>query len=146
MYLGDGDFVDRGVTSAARYEINFGRLSTRGEWHFAIESMPDDRFVFGLRVKPMSGSSSEAGQDGGDILLEVVDSAGKVAFRRRQPLSRWTKAENALDSLLFYYLREPEGTYLSPRRGASYSVRVSITGKLHGVEYVELVAMGGGWK
>ena len=146
MYIGDGDFVDRGVTSAARYEINFGRLSNGGERQFAIKSMPADRFVFGLRVKPVTGTSSEASPEDVVILLEVVDNSSKVAFRRREPLSRWTKSENALDSLLFFYLREPNGTYLTPQRGEGYSVRVSVNGTLRGIDYIELVAMGGGWK
>jgi len=143
-YKGSGHFVDRGIMSADRYEINFGRVNGPSTTGFVVKQAPNELFVFGLRAaSPLPQHALEKTI----VSLQIVDGNGTQRVNRTEPLALWVMASRQVDGAsVFYYLREPHGTYLDIVAHANYSIRLMIHEVAPSTNNLEFVAMGGGWK
>ncbi len=112
LYSGDGEFLDRGVMSAAeRFEIRFGeiRLHEVGKYCFSAARLPRVNFTLGLCISsdvPIGLAVRKREQFSTVVSCNVVNERGEVVVSQRAPLDEWTWSSSGMVSTeSFVYLQ-----------------------------------------
>ena len=151
-YRGDGKLVDNGLFAATdRYVLDLGpaALERANTTTYRIENLPNEEFVFGIRVtRPGPGPSL---MNGSSILavvaLELMDRDGAILMRREGPLNEWTWNVPSTGDWAFAYGRENPSTYFTPGRGPLRLTLTVLRPDPNATVYApRIVATTGGWK
>ena len=148
-YTGDGNFTDHGRQSGIqRFALDLGAvdLEEASLQLFALEGLPEVRFVSYLRIEqPLPTSEKHGNFNAGDVIVKISleDRNGKVIFSEKASLKNWTWSGSVGASRSDLYTPK---TMFIPESGKSYKVTLKIAESNLQMPKCRLLFMGGGWK
>jgi hypothetical protein len=148
-YIGDGRFVDNGLTAVnERYVVELGTvdLTQQTTKTFAFKGLPAVSFVAGIQVPRSPDDSKSSPESDADIVLQIANQAtGSKLVRSTGPLRDWVWSGIAEPS--FVYDREKPGSYFVPRPDSTYTVTVAVRSPAPNATHEATVLLkSGGWK
>ena len=155
-YNGDGKLIDSGPTSATeRYVLDLGEinLGTDKEYTFKIRDLPATNFVFGINLVSEKINGIDFAENipiNAKIEFLILNNENEILLDDSAYINKWVWSQKRGANSAFGYRRinGKSGTYFTPSKGASYTVKLKIsetdgTGNKYNTK---LLAKSGGWK